>query len=250
VAGLVAVLAIAAAYMTTCQNGIPKPGGLVGHSLGVLGFLMMLSTETLYSLRKRLHAFTYGRMSAWLQWHVFTGLVGPFLVLLHAGWKFNGLAGLLTLLTLVMVASGIFGRYIYTAVPRTLDGAALGGKALQERIAAIDCQLRQFGVDVLALTDREAPPGSLAVLGRPWLCWRHKRRLRRALRQLKAPAPARQLQTLLHDRHRLLLQADSLSGTRRLLALWHVFHQPLGVIVFSLAFVHIGAALYFTTFLK
>ena len=36
--------------------------------------------------------------------------------------------------------------------------------------------------------------------------------------------------------------------TRRLLALWHVFHVPLGVALFTLAFIHIGAALYYATF--
>jgi NADPH-dependent 2,4-dienoyl-CoA reductase/sulfur reductase-like enzyme len=37
---------------------------------------------------------------------------------------------------------------------------------------------------------------------------------------------------------------------RRLLALWHVIHIPLGAVLFTLAFVHIGAALYYATFLK
>ncbi len=33
---------------------IPTASEFFGHSLGILGFLLMLMTETLYSLRKRL----------------------------------------------------------------------------------------------------------------------------------------------------------------------------------------------------
>jgi hypothetical protein len=43
------------------------------------------------------------------------GLVGPYLVLLHSAFRFRGLAGVLSLVTLVVVLSGIAGRYWYTA---------------------------------------------------------------------------------------------------------------------------------------
>ena len=34
-------------------RAIPAAGELFGHGLGILGFILMLMTETLYSLRKR-----------------------------------------------------------------------------------------------------------------------------------------------------------------------------------------------------
>jgi hypothetical protein len=49
------------------------------------------------------------------------------MVLLHTSWKFNGLAGAVTLLTIIIVISGIIGRYIYTRIPRTLDGLEIEG---------------------------------------------------------------------------------------------------------------------------
>ena len=54
------------------------------------------------------------------------------MVLLHTSWKFNGLAGITTLLTVTIVVSGFIGRYIYTRVPRALNGVELtstGGQA-------------------------------------------------------------------------------------------------------------------------
>lgn len=113
---------------------IPDAGELFGHSIGIFGFVLMLMTEILYSLRKRSKSAAFGRMSAWLQFHIFTGLVGPFMVLLHTSWKFNGLAGATTLLTVIIVFSGIVGRYIYTRIPRTLDGLEIEGTLSQEAL--------------------------------------------------------------------------------------------------------------------
>jgi hypothetical protein len=100
---------------------IPAAGSLFGHILGIIGFILMLSTEVLYSFRKRSKRARWGAMETWLKFHIFTGLVGPYLVLLHSSWKFNGLAGAVTLLTALIVLSGFVGRYIYTRIPRTLD---------------------------------------------------------------------------------------------------------------------------------
>jgi hypothetical protein len=92
-------------YVVSRLDGIPSAGDLFGHGLGILGFLLMLMTETLYSLRKRSRRASWGRMSAWLSFHIFTGLVGPYMVLLHTSWKFNGLAGIVTLLTIIVVTA-------------------------------------------------------------------------------------------------------------------------------------------------
>src|ERR1044071_4249736 len=95
---------------------IPPAGELFGHSLGILGFLLMLMTEILYSLRKRSRSVKWGRLSNWLQFHIFTGIVGPYMVLLHSSWKFNGIAGVTTLFTIIIVISGFVGRYIFTRI--------------------------------------------------------------------------------------------------------------------------------------
>jgi len=153
---------------------IPPASDLFGHGMGIVGFVFMLMTETLYSLRKRSRSVKWGRMSTWLQLHIFTGIVGPYMVLLHSSWKFNGLAGAITLLTAIIVVSGFIGRYIFTRIPRTVDGLEIEGTLSQE----------------------------------------------------------------------------ALKHARRLMALWHTVHIPIGMALFISAFVHIGAALYYATFLK
>lgn len=113
---------------------IPPASELFGHGIGILGFVFMLMTETLYSLRKRSRSVRWGRMSTWLQFHIFTGIVGPYMVLLHSSWKFNGLAGVSTLFTVVIVVSGFIGRYIFTRIPRTLEGLEIEGTLSQEAL--------------------------------------------------------------------------------------------------------------------
>ena len=162
------------ALVVLLTREIPPAGDLFGHGIGIVGFVLMMLTETLYSLRKRSRSVKWGRMSAWLQFHIFTGIVGPYMVLLHTSWKFNGIAGATTLLTIIIVVSGFIGRYVFTRIPRTMDGLEIEGTLSQE-----------------------------------------------ALKQ-----------------------------ARRLLALWHTVHIPIGIALFISAFVHIGAALYYATLLK
>jgi hypothetical protein len=173
---LLAMVIISGLYglVVVWTREIPPASELFGHGIGIIGFLLMLMTETLYSLRKRSRSVKWGRMSTWLQVHIFMGLVGPFMVLLHTSWKFNGLAGVTTLLTVIIVVSGFIGRYIFTRIPRTLDGLEIEGTLSQE----------------------------------------------------------------------------ALKHARRLMALWHTVHIPIGMALFIAAFVHAGAALYYATFLK
>jgi hypothetical protein len=60
----------------------------------------------------------------------------------------------------------------------------------------------------------------------------------------------RQLEVLLERRRRLYRQKASMAQARRLLALWHSVHIPLGLTLFTAAFIHIGAAVYYATLLR
>lgn len=213
-AGLAVALITGLYAGATSLAGVPAASGFLGHSLGVLGFLLMLATETLYSLRKRAIRRPWGRMRDWLRFHIFTGIVGPYLVLLHSAWEFRGLAGVVTLLTVIVVLSGFTGRYIYTAVPRTADGIVLEAEAIQAEIAGLNAELEAAD---LAETDR---------------------------RQLAQRADAER------RRRRLERQIASLASARRMLSLWHSVHIPLGMALFVAAIVHAAGALYYATLLR
>jgi hypothetical protein len=133
---LAAIVAVTALYGAAYSqaSAFPTASSLIGHGIGIAGFILMLMTATLYSLRKLRTDARWGNTAAWLKFHTVTGLVGPYMVLLHTSMRFNGLAGLAMLLTVVVVVSGLVGRYIYTRVPRTAeDLAAEAGDADRER---------------------------------------------------------------------------------------------------------------------
>ncbi len=246
-----AILLIGLIYIVfvVLLRAIPPARELFGHTLGILGFLLMLMTEILYTLRKRSKQARWGRMSSWLQFHIFTGLVGPYMVLLHTSWKFNGLAGWVTLLTLVVVASGFIGRYIYTSVPRTMDGVELEADIIEKEITRsqvdIDGWLATRPQFTRTLASRIVEEGRVdSLFGR--IAWGLETRR-------MAPETRQQAQTLLKmSRRRRLLnrQLSSLAFSRRLLAVWHAVHIPIGMALFAAAFIHIGAALYYATFLR
>lgn len=258
-----AIAAITAVYLYVVNRwqAIPAASSLFGHGIGILGFILMLATETLYSLRKRSRRARWGRTASWLRFHIFTGLVGPYMVLLHTSWKFNGLAGLVLLLTVVVVISGFIGRYIYTAVPRTADGLMLEADELRAQVAAVEAELARWlagqPASTQALAGRLAavsamPEGGWSlVLGRPFIEWRLRRQWRRELRRsgAAAQAQARQLEALAARQRALQRQLASLATARRLLGVWHSVHIPIGMALFTAAFVHIAAALYYATFL-
>jgi hypothetical protein len=213
---VLAVVMITGLYAAaTALGGVPAASGFLGHGLGILGFTLMLLTETLYSLRKRAVRRPWGTMRSWLQFHIFTGIVGPYLVFLHAAWEFQGLAGALTLMTGVVVLSGFVGRYIYTAVPRTAEGVMIEAQALQGQLTEVRAQAE----------------GLAAARGRS--------------------AETERASRLAHDRLRQLeRQVGALRWARRMLAVWHTVHIPLGMVLFVTAFVHAGAALYYATLLR
>jgi hypothetical protein len=260
----IAIALITAAYLLGIRRleSVPAASGLYGHGLGILGFLLMLSTETLYSLRKRSRSARWGRTATWLRIHIFTGLVGPHMVLLHTAWRFSGLAGVVTLLTGLVVASGFVGRYIYTAVPRTTGGVELEAAELRAEVQAVEAELKRWLADrpdvaerVAARLDalRQVPdnPARL-LLTRPFLEWGQRLRwwCERREWQALAGGQARELEDLLRRSRALRGQVASLALARRTLSTWHAVHIPVGVVLFTAAFVHIAGAIYFATFLR
>ncbi len=96
------------------------------------------------------------------------------------------------------------------------------------------------------------PEEAILVLGRTFSNLGYQLQLLRETSRLNAEGrrQAAQLRQLLEERHRLQRQIQSVAMARRLLAIWHTIHVPLGVALFMMAFVHIGAAIYLATLLK
>jgi hypothetical protein len=118
------------------------PTGFIGQGLGIVGTLMILSGVSLYSLRKRVRMFArVGTLRDWLHFHIFLCLLGPFLVLLHTTFKFGGLVAISFWSMSLVVASGVFGRWVYVWIPKTMNGRFLGAEEIRAQMGTLLEQL-------------------------------------------------------------------------------------------------------------
>jgi len=154
------------------------------------------------------------------------------------------------LMTVIIVGSGFVGRYFYTAVPRDADGTILEVEQLNQLIAQNKQHLedlRSSHPELVRQVDEiiaHQSTGRLnrAATGAQW------RKLEQQVPP-KSRGPLRAIREYWERQTTLERQINSLAGARRLLAIWHTLHVPLGVVVFAVAFIHIGAALYYATFI-
>lgn len=244
-------------YVVYALLSNPSGGHPIGYLMGISGLLLMLMTESLYPLRKRGRWFRFGSLRHWLSFHIITGIVGPWLALLHTGFAFRGWAGLAMVLTILVVVSGFVGRYIYTAVPRTMVGVALARDELAAQLVALQAELASWATTqpdhVRALVAQyqvvtpQTEVTALGLLTRFLDGWRAKHQLRRQLRTLDQVdrQKMRELARLLHHRQNLDRQLASLKTGKRLLRLWHRIHIPLGLTLFTTIAIHIGATIYY-----
>jgi hypothetical protein len=92
-------------------------GSALGGALGVSGALLMLGPLAYLVIKRvkpiKARVTRLVSMRTLLSWHIYAGLVGSLLVLLHTGHKFESVLGIsLTALTLIVVFSGFVGRYL------------------------------------------------------------------------------------------------------------------------------------------
>lgn len=116
--GLLAVFFIVLTAGFLFHRSATFAGSLTGHFIGIAGTIMMFMT-LIYPFKKRVLG-RRGRKNP-LGTHILCGLAGPSLVVIHSAHKLDSLIGQLTFLAmLIVVLSGIVGRYLFRSVSRTL----------------------------------------------------------------------------------------------------------------------------------
>jgi len=235
-----------------------KPTGLIGHGFGVVGTLMIVLGVTTYTLRRRVRAFArLGRLGLWLQFHIFLCTLGPFLIVLHTSFKFGGIVSIALWSMLVVVASGVFGRYVYVRIPKTISGQFLSLKAIQKhKEELIDAIRSGSGLaegdvqEILALANPRKPKGALSALVLPV---RHRFNRRADRRQLehhlamkRVSAESRQtLLGLLEEEVTVERQMILLGPFQRMFSYWHSFHFVFAIVMLLIAVAHVYIAILF-----
>ncbi len=109
------------AYWLDDPQEPPNGGTLLGYSLGTLGALM-IAWLTWFGVRKRKYKSGSGTVQGWLSAHVYLGLSLLIIVALHTGFQFgSNVHTLAFVLMTAVIASGLFGVFIYMRYPERLS---------------------------------------------------------------------------------------------------------------------------------
>lgn len=254
-------------YLTPLQErprhtdyAVLKPGGGIGHGLGIVGSIMML-IMLLYSVRKRTTLFSkIGPLSHWLDIHIYFGIFGPLLILLHSSFKVHGLVAVSFYAMIAVAISGILGRYLYMQIPRNLRGHELSLKDIDTLNRQLTEQLKTKynfsdtlieNVEKLTSVHRLKSKSIIVFLSA--LVWQDLRRFF-LLRQFKkhymvahrlSKKEMKTLFSITKQKTTLVRKLFILDRVHHLFHYWHVIHKPFAMIMIIVMFVHIGIAVAF-----
>jgi hypothetical protein len=248
--------------------GLFDAGDDTGYWIGVAGGSMMLLLFS-YPLRKHF-AFTrnWGRVKWWFVLHMFLGVAGPLLILLHSTFRIGSLNAGVALYSMIIVAlSGVVGRFIYARVNRGLQGEKVGFRELQSRARfdqddvrsrlafapKVEALLRDFEQDEL-----QAKPGWLTysrqVFWLPLKQWivyqRCVKGLRKPIRRLATHGNWKkkdlirrehQARSLVRRYLNAVVRVAQYTAYERFFSLWHVAHIPFVYLLVISAIVHVIA---------
>jgi thioredoxin reductase/ferredoxin len=233
-----------------------KPSGTWGHGVGVLATLFML-LNFVYPARKRLPWFKgRGSIAPWLRFHVFVGIMSP-LVILHTAFQWgNQLATTTYVSVVVVVVTGLIGRYFYGWMRLDPDDAALAdrlGEGLAKLAGNIPPEWRQHAEardrplhHIFSLAaNGPAFPSSLPGLFvhmplESFAVWRGLRRSRRLFLEKVA---YRGFCAEVREYRRLRTKFQFHRHFKRLMSAWRALHVVLAIVLLGLIGMHVWVSL-------
>lgn len=246
-----------------------KPGGLIGHKLGMVGTGMML-LMLLYSVRKRVAFFAnWGSIKNVLNLHIYLGVMGPLFILLHTSFKFGGIVAVSFWSMAAVAASGFVGRYLYIKIPQEI-------KERRERVSEhtdfIENQNQKWQTDLeskagdeSSLQEAEAKYGQiepthksedmkpsqnigvflLQMVFHDIFNFFYLRRVSRnySNKHHIARKEFKKIRKALIQRTKLANEIKFLKEIEHLFHYWHVIHRPFAYVMLTILFVHVVIAL-------
>jgi hypothetical protein len=214
-------------------------GSFPGGMLAVAGALLMLAPLA-YSVVKRVKPLQKAvtkqvSMRTLLAWHIYAGLLGPVLALLHTGHKFDSPLGVaLTALMLLVVVSGFVGRYLLGQVGQEV-------RAKKEMLASLEAAYRQTENELAAHPEQAALlapfSGFLARVVAGFF-------VPMPAKQASLPAPVRALR-LAESMADLEFAIKTHETFKRWFSRWLKFHIVISAILYVLLALHVWSGIQF-----
>lgn len=225
----------------------PAPSDPLSIWLGTLGLLSMM-VAGLYSIARRSRLIQrIMELRFFLHGHIFLALQGFLFVVFHSlpmFWnsRFMWLnpAVLNFVGVVVVVLTGIFGRWLFQQVPRTLAGRHMAARDVEEELHQLDAKVPSEVSALWARGQVTTVFGIASAAVRRFVALRRLRGL-----QLE-PAVA----TLARRRLVLEHQKAALTVTQKVFRWWILIHRVMAVCVYILSAMHVVIAFMFTPSLR
>ena len=258
---------VAAAWVISRQNWFTANDD-TSYWIGVAGGSMML-TLFAYPLRKYLRFMQgLGKVKSWFWLHLFLGIAGPWLILVHSTFRIGSLnAGVALISMCIVVLSGVVGRFIYVRVHRGLNGERMSLDELRERAGLVESDARSrlhfapiVEAHLIAFEQRELqarPVWTTYLRQVAWLPvqkWVAYRRctveVRERLQQLavglkwseqELQQRERRARKLIDRYLDAVVRVAQYTAYERVFALWHLAHLPFIYLLVISAVVHVVA---------
>jgi hypothetical protein len=264
---VVVCLTVAGGWLFRDRNPLtPKSGP--GYALGIAGGVAMVLL-CLYSARKHLRFMRgWGIVGHWFRIHMLLGVLGPVLILFHCNFRLGAPNSNVALFSmLVVAASGVVGRYIYTRLSHGLYGAratleelhaqlSFSAHTLGERLPPASRASQRLAAFA---TTTHAPHRMIGerlfrLVALPLLAmWVHRRVLHDLRLDLEREAEhggsdartrrANEAVTrkIISAYIATLVKEIQFSAYERLFSLWHALHIPLFIMLLLTGIMHVIA---------
>lgn len=230
-----------------------QPGRWLSLWLGWLGMGFMIIMN-IYSLRKRLDFMkNLGRLSHWLNFHIFCGILGPTLIFFHCGLKVRGLVAISFWSMIISFSSGIIGRYIFVQISTQKKELSQRAASSLEKLNTI---LEKSRTSVDPEKKQRILKSNLLRVGG------HESQINKGLLIAFFSALQGDLRILLtsppipkhwpHIAKSYVLQYSldtrksyTLENFETMMGYWHTFHFPFAIFMYIAAVIHIISSLIF-----
>jgi len=242
------------------NHNLLKPSGALGHGFGIIGTLMMIVGVSTYMIRKRYRKFfNIGYLKHWLEFHIFLCSVGPVLVLYHTAFKFGGIVSVSFWSMVLVVLSGVVGRFIYLQIPRTIEGQEITVNELNSIKEKLAIKVRSvMSEDSATLLEFERISSadrykSFRLITAVGFFIRDYFDIRKVMRMLKMRIKL--LGIGKSEKDELIKAAKSeiiiarrialLRTSQKLFHWWHIFHLPFAITMFVIMVIHVAVTIIF-----
>jgi hypothetical protein len=232
-----------------------KPGGRIGHKLGIVGSGMLVLL-LIYSVRKRAKWMkNRGRLNLWLQFHIFLGVAGPILITFHSAFKLRGIVGISYWSMVIVALSGAVGRYLYAQIPRAISGKEKQSEEITSEFDMINHRLAEVlpanaleqvqKIATFTETKNISAVRSLFTTLTDDIRWlSRKKKLQQILKSEPTIGESERSEILSLARSREVhsRQIALLRGSQELFKYWHILHIPLAQTMYITMIIHIFVA--------